>query len=210
MSTRLNGTDNSAGWRLILLGIRVSFGAVIPAVLCVAITIRSTAVEVVSTSMADTLCAGDYVFVAHLGVLEALRQAGPPDRDLRGRIVIIRRQGYALGHDHDQELLIKRVLAIGNERIQIEDGRVIIDGHVLAESYVRHQPYYESSHDSWPTEAGGVNRGITIPPHQYFVAGDNRDQSVDSRHFGPIHRDEIVGVVVAQWHTVRRRCGSLS
>jgi signal peptidase I len=94
----------------------------------------------------------------------------------RGDIVVI---------DLDKEnksddMLIKRVIGLPGDTIEIRSGEVIIDGKRLEES--------------WTTNLGGGNYGPkTIPPLHVFVMGDNRGASNDSRSFGPVHVDNLVG-----------------
>ncbi len=78
------------------------------------------------------------------------------------------------------ELLIKRVVGLPNETIEIRRGTVLIDGEAIDQSFV--------------LLPGGTTYGpITLGADSYFVMGDNRSNSNDSRTFGPIHRDEIAG-----------------
>jgi signal peptidase I len=94
----------------------------------------------------------------------------------RGDIVVI---------DLDKEnksddMLIKRVIGLPGDTIEIRSGEVTIDGERLEES--------------WMTNLGGGNYGpTTIPPLHVFVMGDNRGASNDSRNFGPVHVDNLVG-----------------
>jgi signal peptidase I len=94
----------------------------------------------------------------------------------RGDIVVI---------DLDKEnkaddMLIKRVIGLPGDTIEIRNGEVYIDGDRLDES--------------WTINLGGGNYGpTTIPPLHVFVMGDNRGASNDSRSFGPVHVDNLVG-----------------
>jgi signal peptidase I len=92
----------------------------------------------------------------------------------RGDVVVLHDPGGS------PELLIKRVIGLPGERVTIADGRVFIDGVALDEPYL-----------SQPTQGGG--RSWVVPPLSVFVMGDNRAASRDSRIFGPIKLDEIVG-----------------
>jgi len=77
--------------------------------------------------------------------------------------------------------LIKRVIGLPNETIKIEGGRVSINGVLLDEPYIAH--FCEKGCDGlWHTG-----------PQQYFILGDNRNNSLDSHAFGPINRGLIVG-----------------
>jgi signal peptidase I len=91
----------------------------------------------------------------------------------RGDIVVIDIPG-------EDVPLIKRVVALPGETIEVRDGQVFIDGKMLEES--------------WPTQAGGPNYGpIVVPPLYIFVLGDNRANSRDSRTVGPLAIDQVVG-----------------
>jgi len=84
---------------------------------------------------------------------------------------------------------IKRIIALPGERIHINDGVVYINGQVLQESYLPEKWTYNNQ---WP--ASGQDQ--LIPPNQYFVLGDNRNHSSDSRSFGPVDRELILGKVL--------------
>ena len=81
------------------------------------------------------------------------------------------------------ELLIKRVIGLPGERINIADGRVYVDGRSIDEPYL-----------TQPTAGNG--RSWSVPPLTLFVMGDNRGASRDSRSFGPIGLDQVVGRAV--------------
>jgi signal peptidase I len=99
----------------------------------------------------------------------------------RGDVIVIHDPG---GTD---ELLIKRVIGLPGERVTVADGRVYIDGKPLDEPYL-----------TQPTQGGG--RSWIVPPLNVFVMGDNRSASRDSRIFGPVPLDQIVGhAVVRYW-----------
>ena len=79
---------------------------------------------------------------------------------------------------------IKRVIGLPGDVVDIRDGAVYIDQVRLTEPYVR---------DSEPTEAGGSSAHWEIAAGELFVLGDNRENSSDSRVFGPVRRDSVVG-----------------
>lgn len=80
---------------------------------------------------------------------------------------------------------IKRVIAVGGQKIKIVDGKVYVDGKLLNEPYL-------SSKD---VDSGSMKE-ITIPKDKVFVMGDNRQNSMDSRVFGPANKTEIIGKAV--------------
>ena len=90
---------------------------------------------------------------------------------------------------------IKRVVAVGGQSIKIVDGKVFVNGKPLSEPYL--SPEYCDS---------GTMKEIKIPEGYYFVMGDNRPNSLDSRVFGPIPRSAIIGkAVVIYWPLDRIR-----
>ncbi|MDE3091756.1 MAG: signal peptidase I, partial [Chloroflexota bacterium] len=66
------------------------------------------------------------------------------------------------------------------DRVEIDNGRVLINGEALPEPY----PLNPASYSSAP---------ITVPPHEYFVLGDNRNSSSDSHSWGTVTADKIIG-----------------
>ncbi len=89
------------------------------------------------------------------------------------------------GHGFD----VKRIIATPMQSIYINDGKVYVDGKLLQEPYLPPHEYtfaYEKS----------PNKMVILAPDQFFVMGDNRGNSCDSRTFGPINRDLILGRVI--------------
>ncbi len=87
------------------------------------------------------------------------------------------------------ELLIKRVVGLPNERIMIRDGRVYANGKLLNEPYVLNYCTAPSCDGEWQ-----------LGPDEYFVLGDNRSHSMDSHSFGPVHRSAIKGIArISYW-----------
>jgi signal peptidase I len=79
--------------------------------------------------------------------------------------------------------LVKRVIGLPGETIEGRDGRIYIDGRLLDEPFL---PAGTQSRTFGP---------VKVPPHQYFMLGDNRQFSKDSTYFGPIERDAMIGRV---------------
>ena len=80
---------------------------------------------------------------------------------------------------------IKRVIAVAGDRVRIEDGQVYVNGEPLAEDYV---PAEYADERSYPE--------IVVPPRSFFVLGDHRTMSSDSREFGPVKDRYIYGKAV--------------
>lgn len=144
------------------------FGTMLPAAL-IALLIHvflAQATRVYGQSMQPNLHTNERLVVEKL----SYRFHGPR----RGDVVVLHDPGGS------SELLIKRVIGLPGERVTIADGRVFIDGVALAEPYLDQE-----------TQSQAQSR--LVPPLQVFVMGDNRQASRDSRIFGPVPRDQIVG-----------------
>lgn len=83
--------------------------------------------------------------------------------------------------DQSDELLIKRVVGLPGEKVEVLNGQVYINGQALAEPF--------TSAETRP----GRNGNLIVPPLHVFVLGDNRNHSNDSRSFGPVPIENIVG-----------------
>ena len=94
----------------------------------------------------------------------------------RGDVVV-----FLYPNDH-QKSYIKRVIALPGDDLRIDHGRVFVNGRELSEKYV--PPRFEDER-SFPE--------TTVPEHSFFVMGDHRSISSDSRDFGPVDRELIYG-----------------
>ncbi len=92
--------------------------------------------------------------------------------------------------DRSKTNFIKRVVAVGGDRLKVVDGQVYINGRRQREPYAR--PSSECSICNLPDE-------IRIPKGQYFMMGDNRGESADSREWGPIPEDWMIGQAFATY-----------
>jgi signal peptidase I len=86
-------------------------------------------------------------------------------------------------------VLIKRCIAVGGQTVDLEDGKVVIDGEALDE------PYTLGRQSKPLTTMTGVTieYPFTIPADSIWVMGDNRTNSLDSRYFGPVAQDRLIG-----------------
>jgi signal peptidase I len=119
------------------------------------------------SSMAPTLKHGDTALV-NMGVWR-LRQLE------RSEIVLVRDGKY-------QEYATKRIVGLPGEKIEFRSNRVYVQGQVLVEPYLAKDTLTVSSRSNW-----------TLGPDEYFVLGDNRADSFDSRSYGPVTKAAIRG-----------------
>jgi signal peptidase I len=133
-----------------------------------------------SGSMLPTLQIGDRIVVDKLSYhLHAVH---------RGDIVVFRRPPLERAPYAD---LVKRVIGLPGDTVSSVDGRVYIDGKPLQEPWLPSPPPPTSP--SPLPDGFSLNHPFTVPTGEYYVMGDNRTDSEDSRYFGPIAGSLIVG-----------------
>src|SRR6202165_4247333 len=142
-------------------------------ILYVGISFVVQAVHVEGLSMFETLDDNDYLIANKIDY----RLHAPQ----RGDIIILRPPT-----DNSRDF-IKRVIALPGEKLLIRDGVVYINGHKLDEPYL---PEAWTTFNNYPNDG---TDGRVMRSNEYFVMGDNRNRSQDSRIFGPISRDRIDG-----------------
>lgn len=127
-------------------------------------------------SMVPTFQNGDYLLVDQL----TYRFREPQ----RGEVVVFR-------YPKDEKLFfIKRIIGLPGERIEIVGGQVIIVNGEHPKGLALNETYIGGA----GLETAGSN-DVTLAADEYFVLGDNRSYSLDSRSWGPVSRDEIMGIV---------------
>jgi len=159
------------------------------------------AFKIPSSSMEDTLLIGDHLMVDKVSYapsfLARLLPYAPVERD---RIIVFR---YPLDPG---TYFVKRVVGIPGDRIRVADKTVFRNGVALEEPYTVHKSLRDYRDDfptlpsptafpEWADELPEVMDGdeLVVPPGRYFVMGDNRDFSSDSRYWGLVPRENIVG-----------------
>lgn len=140
--------------------------------------------DIPSGSMLQTIQLGDKVIVNKL----AYKFSSPG----RGNVVVFNSPPAELEQDPSAPILIKRIVGLPGETVAAVDGKITIDGKLLDEPYIFPGDITE---DFDPVELG---------PDQYFMMGDHREDSSDSRFFGPIEKDAFKGrtmfIVWPVWH----------
>jgi signal peptidase I len=160
-----------------------------------ALVIRTLIVQaftIPSGSMMDTLLVGDYILVNKFlyGAEVPLTNYRLPSlrEPRRGDIVVFK---YPQDEKRD---FIKRVVAGPGERVHIQGHQVFVDGRPLVEPYLK-PPDVPAPHAGQPAACGFAYgcEPTAVPEDAYFVMGDNRDNSQDSRYWGFVKRDKIKG-----------------
>jgi signal peptidase I len=146
---------------------------VLAIILYFGISFAVQAVHVEGLSMYATLDDNDYLIANKIDY-----RLHPPQR---GDIIILRPPT-----DNSKDF-IKRVIALPGEKLLIRDSAVYINGHRLDEPYL---PEAWTTLNNWPNDG---TDGRVMKSNEYFVMGDNRNRSQDSRIFNPITRDRIDG-----------------
>jgi signal peptidase I len=150
-----------------------------------------------SAAMENTILLGDHLYV---------RIAGP-FTPVRGDIV-----AHHFPKDPKQ-IYIKRIVAVGGDRLHFQDKTLVLNGVAQAEPYAIHRtPYVDRFRDNFPAGDPGVPEAwiseipshvvdgdLVVPAGKYFVLGDNRDDSFDSRYWGFVDRSEIIGKPVFRY-----------
>lgn len=145
---------------------------VLAVVLFVGINAVSARVRVDGTSMVPTLQDGEFVLVNKLSYKF--------DDVARGDIIVFH---FPVNPEED---LIKRVIGLPGDTVSVQDGQVYVNGTMLNETYIAAAPTYTSE---WQ-----------VPEENYFVLGDNRNNSSDSHSWGLLPAEKIVGkAVVIYW-----------
>jgi signal peptidase I len=104
-----------------------------------------------------------------------------------------------------KENFIKRVIGLPGDLVEVKNGKVYVNGRVLAEKYVAQAPTYtwtktESSDPQFTPDR-------VVPKGQYLVLGDNRNNSLDSHYWGFITKDKIVGKAIVRYWPFDRTGG---
>ena len=156
-------------------------------------------------SMEDTLLIGDHLLVDKLAYAPPghfSKQLLPYENVKRGDIIVFR---YPVDI---RQTFVKRCMGVPGDHIKLVNKVVYLNGKKLDEPYVYHKTeYVESYRDNFPSEPNVhlfdsgqdmlehhvVNGEVVVPPNSYFAMGDNRDSSLDSRYWGFVPRENIIG-----------------
>lgn len=211
--------ETSYGPQPSLFGIQTFFTVVIFSIFVITFIVQ--AFQIPSGSMENTLMIGDFLLVDKL---HFAGDAGPGKllpygKIQRGDIIV-----FYFPVDSSQ-FLVKRVIGLPGDHIRLHNKIVYVNGVPLHESYALHMlGSYDGYRDNFPTQRDigynaerhwrqemqqYVSNGeVIVPPNQYFVMGDNRENSSDSRYWGFVPRANIIGRPLVIYLSVRGSGGS--
>lgn len=169
----------------------VIYAAIILAAIGTVLLIRAFVIEpfnIPTESMCETIDVGDSVLAEKI----TLKLGGTVSQ---GDVIVFENPEK----DPEKDVLCKRVVARGGQTVDLRDGSVYVDGRKIAEDYAKG--------DSYPLYIGKAKR-ISYPykvrEGEIWVMGDNRENSADSRYFGAIPEDSVIGVCVMRYLPLNR------
>jgi signal peptidase I len=162
-----------------------------------------------SSSMEDTLLIGDHVLVDKM--LYAPSGGAPlPYRDVRRGDVIVFRYPLDISQNY-----VKRAIGVPGDHLKLVNGQLVLNGTPMDEPYVKRlEALPDDYRDNFPTQPtrpvapralemlqkNVVNGELVVPPGSVFAMGDNRNNSEDSRYWGFVPRENIVGTpLIIYW-----------
>lgn len=163
---------------------REYFESIVIAVI-LALFIRTFVVQafkIPTGSMEPNLLIGDHLlvnkFVLAPTATEAERRLLPIDRVRRGDVVVFK---YPEDPERD---FIKRVIGLPGETVELRNRQVFIDGRPIDEPYAHYAQPSDPDNNEYAFDGRRQYGPVTVPAGHYFVMGDNRDNSQDSRYWG--------------------------
>ena len=147
--------------------------------------------KIPSGSMEDTLLIGDYIMVnrfVYAPTASGVERALLPVREIRRGDIIVFRQP-----EHPELDYIKRVAGLPGERVELRAGYLFVDGQPVEEPWVEERYRRGGLYDNYPAQL--------VEPGQYFVLGDHRNSSSDSRDWGQVPRELIKGRALLIWYS---------
>ena len=175
------------------------------------ITFVVQAFEIPSSSMENTLLIGDHVFVNRVQFAPKTSWVGPlvPYRDVHFRDIVV---FLHPDPEYAGTYVVKRIIGVPGDRIHLRNGVVYRNGEALDEPYVLHDrdnssDFYRNNFPAVPpTDGDGLSPNwmvdlqaniqggdLVVPPGRYFAMGDHRGVSLDSRYWGFIPRENVIG-----------------
>lgn len=181
--------DGPSGWRDLFSTIGILLTALAVALLMIAFVFRSYQVD--GPSMQSTLQNQDKLIIWKVPRTWA-RLTHHAYLPKRGDIIVFSESGLSQFGQDDTKQLIKRVIGLPGDRVVVQNGAITIYNKQHPDGF---QPDKSLAYGkNIPVTSGDID--ITLRANQLFVCGDNRPDSLDSRAFGPINADQVIGKLV--------------
>ncbi len=181
---------------LIVVGAGIGIAAQVAWMAIIALRVLfgiSVAYVMPTGSMEETLLIGDHILTRPFG--------GSLESPERGDLIIFQ---YPVDQ---RQTFMKRVVGLPGDRIRLANKQLVRNGESVREPYVVHKTSYVDDYrdnfpagsppyqlpTDWMVENHTVNGEVVVPPDSFFVLGDNRDQSLDSRYWGFVPTQNVVG-----------------
>lgn len=180
--------DSRNYWRESFSAIGIVLSAILVAAFIILFVFRSYQVD--GPSMQNTLQNNDKLVIWKVPRTWAsiTHHDYIPDR---GDIIVFNESGLAeFGQDNSKQL-IKRVIGLPGDHVVVKDGKITVYDKTYPHGFDPDTTLSYGKDGTIPYTAGNID--VTLGPHQLFVCGDNRPDSLDSRSFGPINASQIVG-----------------
>lgn len=184
--------DKKEGFKSIISTVAILLLAPILALMITAFVFQSY--EVDGPSMENTLQNKDRLIVWKFGhtLSKISRRPYIPER---GSIVIfVKKDMYDLTTNSEKQL-IKRVIGLPGDRVVVENGKITVFNEENPNGFNPDETLNLKNTISGPTEG---NTSVVVGESEIFVVGDHRNNSLDSRYFGPISSSDIVGTLTAR------------
>ena len=184
--------------------IREYFESIVIAVI-LALFIRTFVVQafkIPTGSMEENLLIGDHLLVNKFvfgPTATPLERALLPVTTIKRRDVIV----FKYPEEPDRDF-IKRVIGLPGERLEVREKKVYVNGNALDEPYAHYSlpaaPIPSEFHEVTSFDVRDRYRPVTVPANHFFVMGDNRDNSQDSRYWGFLPRENVKGkALIIYW-----------
>jgi signal peptidase I len=177
---RLEGKKTAGGSRK-LIRVLIEIAVIVAAAFAIAMLVQAFILKpftVHQVSMKPTLLEGDRILLSRLTY---------HFRDPKAGDVVVFHSPL-----HEGEDLVKRIVAVGGDRVSVSDGDLYVNGLAIDEPYLLDRDF-----------AGELPEQV-VPEGYVFVMGDNRNESGDSRLFGPVDADLIIGEALCIYWPVGR------
>ncbi len=182
-------SDKQSGWRELFSTVGILAAALLVALFIITFVFRSYQVD--GPSMESTLQNNDKLIIWKVPRSWA-RITHHDYVPNRGDVIVFSQSGLSQFGQEDTKQLIKRVVGLPGDRVVVRDGRITIYNAANPKGFSPDTtlPYGKNI----PPTSGNID--ITLGKDQLFVSGDNRPDSLDSRTFGPISTDDVIGKLV--------------